>query len=46
MRHADYKLTATVYTDPKILDTFGAAGKLPEYGLDAAPKNGTNDQDI
>ncbi|MBP7746967.1 MAG: tyrosine-type recombinase/integrase [Phycisphaerae bacterium] len=36
MRHTDYKLTAGTYTDPRVLDTAGAVGRLPEY-RQAAP---------
>ena len=30
-RHRDYRLTATVYTDKRVLDTAGAVARLPEY---------------
>jgi hypothetical protein len=29
MRHSDIKLTMSVYTDPKLLDTAAAAESLP-----------------
>ncbi|MEW6197061.1 MAG: hypothetical protein AB1601_00130 [Planctomycetota bacterium] len=29
-RHTDYRLTASVYTDRRVLDPFGAVAKLPE----------------
>lgn len=51
-RHTDYRLTATVYTDPTILDTFGAVGRLPKYEPNPKPEaseerwTGTDDQPI
>lgn len=30
-RHRDYKLTATIYTDRRVLDTAGAVNRLPDY---------------
>ncbi|MFO0839905.1 MAG: tyrosine-type recombinase/integrase [Phycisphaerae bacterium] len=38
MRHRDYKLTATVYTDLAVIDTHGAIGRLPTYGEPAGPE--------
>jgi len=35
MRHSDPKLTANVYTDPKLLDVHGALDALPLLPLDA-----------
>ena len=35
MRHSDPKLTACVYTDPKLLDVAGALDALPDLPLDA-----------
>ncbi len=37
MRHASIDLTMTVYTDPKLLDVYGALGALPELRLDGTP---------
>ena len=37
MRHADPSLTANVYTDPKLLDVFGALDALPSLPLDGGP---------
>jgi integrase len=37
MRHSDPKLTANVYTDPKLLDVEGALDALPSLSLDAGP---------
>jgi integrase len=37
MRHSDPKLTANVYTDPKLLDVRGALDALPSLPLDAGP---------
>jgi integrase len=37
MRHSDPKLTANVYTDPKLLDVRGALDALPSLRLDAGP---------
>jgi integrase len=37
MRHSDPKLTANVYTDPKLLDVQGALDALPSLRLDAGP---------
>ncbi len=31
-RHTDYRLTAGTYTDRRVLDTFGAVMRLPDYG--------------
>ena len=30
-RHRDYRLTATAYTDMRLIDTFGAAAGLPDW---------------
>ena len=35
MRHSDPKLTANVYTDPRLLDVHGALDALPSLPLDA-----------
>lgn len=49
MRHRDYKLTAGTYTDRRVLDTFGAVGKLPDYetnpaeNAQTARRTGTDD---
>jgi Phage integrase family len=37
MRHSDPKLTANVYTDPKLLDVEGALDALPILALDIGP---------
>ena len=37
MRHSDPKLTANVYTDPKLLDVRGALDALPSLPLAAGP---------
>jgi integrase len=37
MRHSDPKLTANVYTDPKLLDVRGALDALPRLPLEAGP---------
>jgi integrase len=37
MRHSDPKLTANVYTDPKLLDVRGALDALPSLPLDGGP---------
>jgi hypothetical protein len=37
MRHSDPKLTANVYTDPKLLDVRGALDALPSLPLDRGP---------
>jgi integrase len=37
MRHSDPKLTANVYTDPKLLDVAGALDALPSLSLDPKP---------
>jgi hypothetical protein len=41
MRHSDPKLTAIVYTDPKLLDVFGALDALPSLALTAKPTEAT-----
>jgi hypothetical protein len=40
MRHSDPKLTANVYTDPKLLDVRGSLDALPSLWLDAGPTAG------
>jgi integrase len=40
MRHSDIRLTAKVYTDPTLLDTAGAVGKLPRLGDGPAKAEG------
>ncbi len=48
-RHTDYRLTAGTYTDRRVLDTFGAAAKLPDYvdnsgnSRETARRTGTDD---
>ncbi len=37
MRHSDPRLTANVYTDPKLLDVEGALDALPTLALNAGP---------
>ena len=37
MRHSDPKLTANVYTDPKLLDVRGALDALPSLPLGEGP---------
>jgi hypothetical protein len=41
MRHSDPKLTANVYTDPKLLDVVGAIQSLPSFSLDPEPVEST-----
>jgi hypothetical protein len=51
MRHSDPKLTANVYTDPRLLDVHGALDALPTLPLDdgsatgrgSLPTTGTDD---
>ena len=38
MRHSDPKLTANVYTDPKLLDVAGSLDALPLLPLDDSPR--------
>ena len=38
MRHSDPKLTANLYTDPRLLDAGGAVDLLPAYGRDKGDK--------
>jgi integrase len=50
MRHSDPKLTANVYTDPRLLDVHGALDTLPALPLDATGREslratGTNVHD-
>jgi len=51
-RHRDYKLTAGTYTDVRVLDTFGAAARLPAYDdgpqaeRQALRREGTNDAPV
>lgn len=40
MRHSDPKLTANVYTDPRLLDVAGALHSLTSLPLDADPSGG------
>ena len=40
MRHNDPRLTANVYTDPRLLDVAGAMAALPDLPLDSAPGPG------
>jgi len=48
-RHSKLELTMGVYTDPQVLDTFGAVEKLPELRQDSLPqrqrKTGTYDDE-
>ena len=37
MRHSKIDLTMNVYTDPKLLDVYGALDSLPSLDLDASP---------
>jgi hypothetical protein len=37
MRYSDPKLTAKIYTDPKLLDVHGALDALPSLPLDSWP---------
>ena len=52
MRHSDPRLTANVYTDPRLLDVSGALEVLPALPLDAGPeteaqvKTGTDAADL
>jgi len=52
MRHRDYKLTAGTYTDVRVIDTYGAVARLPEYdgsveaAQGAARKTGTDDAPV
>ncbi|MCG8407983.1 MAG: tyrosine-type recombinase/integrase [Phycisphaerales bacterium] len=47
-RHRDYRLTASVYTDVRVIDTFGAVGRLPDYehepDAQTARRTGTDDR--
>ena len=53
MRHSKIDLTMGVYTDPKLLDEYGALDSLPSLDLDASPSTerqtmratGTDDRD-
>jgi len=53
MRHSSIDLTMNTYTDPKLLDVYGALDTLPSLDLDASPSTerqtmratGTDDQD-
>ena len=45
MRHSDIRLTAKVYTDPTLLDTAGAVGKLPRLGDGPAKAEGKKADD-
>ncbi len=53
MRHSSIDLTMNTYTDPKLLDVYGALDSLPSLSLDASPSTerqtmratGTDDQD-
>lgn len=51
-RHRDYRLTASVYTDVRVIDTFGAVGKLPAYDetpeqdAQVARRTGTDDAPV
>ncbi len=39
MRHSSIDLTMAVYTDPKLLDVYGAMNALPELPLDGKSKS-------
>ena len=39
MRHSDIRLTMNVYTDPKLLDIYGALDALPMLRLDGASRD-------
>ncbi len=41
MRHSDPKLTANVYTDPRLLDVHSALDALPKLPLDSSPIKNT-----
>ena len=41
MRHSNINLTMNVYTDPKLLDVYGALDSLPSLDLDASPERQT-----
>ena len=53
MRHSTIDLTMNTYTDPKLLDVYGALDSLPSLDLDSSPSTefqtmratGTDDQD-
>ncbi len=49
-RHSELKLTMQTYTDPQVLDTFGAVERLPELRPDNRPetqkKTGTDDREV
>ena len=53
MRHSTIDLTMNVYTDPKLLDVYGALDSLPSLDLDTSPSTerqtmratGTDDRD-
>ncbi len=32
LRHTDYRLAGGAYTDPRVIDSYGAVGKLPDHG--------------
>ena len=40
MRHSQIDLTMNVYTDPKLLDVYGALDSLPSLNLNATPSTG------
>ncbi len=42
MRHSKIDLTMNVYTDPKLLDVYGALDSLPSLNLNAMPSNERN----
>ena len=42
MRHSKIDLTMNVYTDPKLLDVYGALDSLPSLNLDASPSKERN----
>ncbi len=42
MRHSSIDLTMNTYTDPKLLDVYGALDTLPSLNLDAAPSTERN----
>ncbi len=42
MRHSNINLTMNVYTDPKLLDVYGALDSLPSLDLNASPSTERN----
>ena len=44
MRHSDMRLTMQTYTDPKLLDVYGALETLPSLSLNASEADRERDQ--